>query len=63
MTYNCPACNNPMKPPSVSVSRYHNVYICSTCGVKEAFDGDIMAPKLRSGFKLPDQTGFDPWSV
>lgn len=36
----CPACNTELKTPRCSKSRYDDtLWICSECGVKEAFEG------------------------
>lgn len=37
----CPCCGGAMRPNSIenSLSRYHEVFICSDCGVNEAFNG------------------------
>lgn len=37
----CPACHGPLQSPEVmnSLSRYCGSYICSGCGMREAFEG------------------------
>lgn len=52
----CPACEtNTLRPdmPRNSYSRYAQHYICSVCGVKEAFDGFFWRENcLARGIKL-----------
>jgi len=40
----CKGCGGPLRTPEVhnSLSRYGHGYICSDCGMREAFDGDFI---------------------
>jgi hypothetical protein len=58
----CPACGNSMRatPARNSASRYaRGVYICSPCGVREAFVGDIMS--LSDGMHAAILAEQKPW--
>lgn len=49
-TRTCPGCGNEMRsnPFENATSRFATgVYICSQCGVKEAFEGPFWRPTLR----------------
>lgn len=61
MTIKCPACDEPLTKRS-SHSRYVNIYVCSDCGVREAFEGFFWEATFDQ--KQPTQpAGFNPYKL
>lgn len=59
---NCPACGQAIVPPGASMSRYVNLYICNTCGTREAFDGFFWEDKFNKD-KPSQPADYNPWAV
>lgn len=58
---NCPACNKPIVSPHASHSRYVNLFICSDCGKREAFEEFFWEKKFDTE-KPTQPVSYNPWA-